>query len=369
MIAMTPLKPALIHLPSGLHAASDYEELAAEFLSAPSLAYIAGGSGNDVTSAANLDAFRRATLWPRPLQASQSIQTTMQLASRTYTHPIFLAPVAHQLLVHARAELETARAAAVTGSVMVVSTLSSQRLEAIAEVAGGEKWFQLYWQTQREHTLSLLQRAQTAGYAAIMLTVDAGIQLPSKRALQAGFVMPQNMQAANLQDWPYTNAANPTPGIAGLMACAPCWADVQWLLQQTTLPVWIKGVMHPEDAQRLRDMGVAGVVVSNHGGRTVDGVPASLQALPKVRSAVGPDFPLLLDSGIRSGRDVFTALAAGADAVMIGRLQLYALSVAGALGVAHMLRLLREELEVCMAVAGCASLQEVRARGCIGNDS
>jgi isopentenyl diphosphate isomerase/L-lactate dehydrogenase-like FMN-dependent dehydrogenase len=131
------------------------------------------------------------------------------------------------------------------------------------------------------------------------------------------------------------------------------------------MPIWVKGVLHPEDARRLRDWGAAGLVVSNHGGRSLDRAPASLDVLPSVRDAVGHAYPLLLDSGIRSGADVFQAIALGADAVLVGRLQVYALAVAGALGVAHMLRLLREELEVCMAMTGCASLADIRRAGCV----
>jgi isopentenyl diphosphate isomerase/L-lactate dehydrogenase-like FMN-dependent dehydrogenase len=144
------------------------------------------------------------------------------------------------------------------------------------------------------------------------------------------------------------------------MQQAPRWDDLDWLLSQTALPVWVKGVLHPDDARALQARGVAGVVVSNHGGRGLDGAPASLHALPAVRQAVGKSFPLLFDGGIRSGTDVFKALALGADAVLVGRLQVYALSVAGALGVAHMLQLLRDELEICMAQAGCATLDDIR---------
>jgi len=143
------------------------------------------------------------------------------------------------------------------------------------------------------------------------------------------------------------------------MAQAPGWRDLPWLLGQTRLPVLAKGVLHPCDAKVLKRAGVAGLVVSNHGGRALDGAPASLDALPAIRQAVGDDYPLLLDGGIRAGDDVFKAIALGADAVMIGRLQVYALAAAGALGVAHLIRLLREELELCMALAGCPTLADI----------
>lgn len=145
----------------------------------------------------------------------------------------------------------------------------------------------------------------------------------------------------------------------GPMSEAPTWDDLDWLLEQTTLPVFTKGVLRADDARALEARGVAGIVVSNHGGRSLDGVPASLKALPRVRAAVGAGYPVLLDSGIRSGSDIFKAIAGGADAVLVGRLQLHALAVAGALGLAHLIRLLREELELCMALAGCATLADI----------
>ena len=289
----------------------------------------------------------------------------VSLPGGAFTHPMLLAPVAHQALVHEEAELATARGAAAVAAGMVVSTLSSQRLEAIAAVADANRWFQLYLQARREDTDDLLRRAQSAGYSAIVLTLDATIQLPSYRAQRTGFRLPAECVAANLLNYPdRVAAASPRSDrgaiFGGVMEQAPTWSDVDAVLASTALPVWIKGVMHPDDALALKMRGVAGVIVSNHGGRTVDGVPASLAVLRAIRAAVGDDYPLLFDSGIRSGADVFKAIAMGADAVLIGRLQLYALSVAGALGVAHMLKLLREELEICMAQAGCATLQAVR---------
>jgi isopentenyl diphosphate isomerase/L-lactate dehydrogenase-like FMN-dependent dehydrogenase len=174
--------------------------------------------------------------------------------------------------------------------------------------------------------------------------------------------MPADCIAANLRPEPAVQPPE-TPGdsriFQGLMRAAPTWDDLAWLMAQTSLPVWVKGVLHPDDALALRAAGAAGIVVSNHGGRSLDGAPASLAMLPAVRAAVGDEYPLLLDGGIRSGTDIFKALALGADAVLVGRLQLYALSVAGALGVAHMIKLLREELEVCMALAGCATLDDI----------
>jgi isopentenyl diphosphate isomerase/L-lactate dehydrogenase-like FMN-dependent dehydrogenase len=286
------------------------------------------------------------------------------LLKREFVHPILLAPVAHQQLVHPRGELETAQAAAAMHSCMISSTLSSFSLEDIASTTTADKWFQLYFQPQREVTLDLLRRAERAGYTAIVVTLDTPIQAQSLSSRRAAFAMPAECVAVNLQHYPQPQPINLQAGqsriLQGMMSEAPTWQDLEWLLAQTSLPVLVKGVLHADDARELRARGVAGLVVSNHGGRTLDGAPASLRALPAIRAAVGSDYPLLLDSGIRSGTDIFKALALGADAVLIGRLQVYALSVAGALGVAHLLKLLREELEICMALAGCATLSDIR---------
>jgi isopentenyl diphosphate isomerase/L-lactate dehydrogenase-like FMN-dependent dehydrogenase len=248
---------------------------------------------------------------------------------------------------------------------MISSTLSSCPLEDVARVAGAQRWFQLYFQPDRGVTRELVARAEAAGYGAIVVTLDASIQVASLRAQRAGFVMPGDCVAANLSGATAPQAieigAHESRIFQGLMRAAPTWADLDWLMNETSLPVWVKGVLHPDDARALQAAGAAGLVVSSHGGRSLDGAPASMAVLPAIRAALGDDYPLLLDGGIRSGSDVFKALALGADAVLVGRLQMYALSVAGALGVAHMVKLLCEELEVCMALAGCATIGDIDA--------
>lgn len=349
--------PPLATIPPGIGCARDYETLAQRFLPAATWAYIAGGSGHDRTAAANLAAFGRWSVYPRLLRDVRGGDTAVQLGGERFAHPILLAPVAFHKLAHPRGELETARAAAAVQAGMVVSTLATCTLEEIAQAGAPQRWFQLYFQPTREATRALLARAEAAGYGAVVVTLDASIQVASLRAMDAGFRMPGYCVPANLEGGAPAAAGNRI--FQDLMAAAPTWDDLHWLLASTRLPVWVKGVMHPDDALALRAAGVAGLVVSNHGGRTLDGAPASLDVLPAVRAAVGAGFPLLFDGGIRSGQDVFKALALGADAVLAGRLQLYALAVAGALGVAHMVRLLREELEVCMALAGCATPDDI----------
>jgi len=358
----TPAAP-LIAVPSEVRCAQDYETLASRSIAAPTLAYIAGGSGRDLTVAANVAAFAEFDIVPRLLRDVAAGHTRHVLGGQAFEHPLLLAPVAHQKLVHGEGELASARAAHATDSGIVCSTLSSYSLEDIAPLAGARRWLQLYFQPSRNSTLDLLRRAEDAGFSTVVVTLDAAIQVASLRALQAGFRLPADCVAANLQGYenpPSFELAPPDSRIfQGVMRLAPTWRDLDWLMMQSRLPIWVKGVLHPEDARDLQQRGVAGLVVSNHGGRGLDGVPASLRALPAVRDTVGEAFPLLFDGGIRSGADAFKALALGADAVMIGRLQLYALAAAGALGVAHMLKLLREELEVCMALTGCATLDQI----------
>jgi 4-hydroxymandelate oxidase len=351
-------------VPREILCAADSEVLVPQFLPGPIHAYIAGGRGQDLTVAFNRDTFAIWAIFPR-LQCDVTGGTTqLDLAGVTLPHPVLLAPVAFQKLADPRGELEIARAAAATQTCMVASTLSTSTLEEISALCGPQRWFQLYFQLQgRAATLALVRRAQEAGYTAIVVTLDASIQAASLRSLRAGFTMPADCIAANLQ----AEAADQAPPVKdgesrifqSIMRAAAAWPELEWLLARTTLPLWVKGVLHPDDAVRLKRLGVAGLVVSNHGGRSLDGAPASLDALPAIRAAVDDGFPLLLDGGIRSGSDVFKALALGADAVMVGRLQMCALAVAGALGVAHMLKLLREELEVCMALAGCARLEDI----------
>jgi len=350
-------------IPSGVYHAIDYERLAPEHMEAGRHAYVAGGCGWDATVASNRAAFARWAVLPRLLRDMRAGHTRLTLAGMELPHPLLLAPVAHQRLAHPDAELASARAAAATGSCLVASTLSSCTLEQIAAASGPARWFQLYLQPDRTHSLQLLRRAEAAGYRAIVLTLDASIQLASRSALRAGFSLPPDCVAANLQDCAPAPAAPLSAGesriFQGAMRHAPGWDELHWLLAHTRLPVWVKGVLHPEDARQLQAAGCAGLIVSNHGGRSLDGAPASLQMLPAVRAAVGAGYPLLLDGGVRSGQDAFKALALGADAVLVGRLQMYALAVAGALGVAHMLQLLAEELQACMAQAGCAQLSAI----------
>ena len=364
----SPLRKPLDAIPPELAAPSDIEQLAPEFIDAAILALIAGGSGGEQSLRANVQALADIELHGRILQDFDAASTGITLLGQAFRHPVLLAPISAQTLVHPQGELATAAGASDQQAGLVVSTLASRPMEEIAAQTDAPKWFQLYIQPERESTRALIERAQNAGFTALMVTLNAPIQMPSYRALRAGFALPDHARPVNL----VATAARPqvvlrpdqSPIFQGMMSAAPGWDELAWVLEQTSLPTIAKGVTHPQDARRLIDMGIDAMVVSNHGGRALDAMPASIHCLPGIREVVGDDFPLLMDGGIRSGYDVYKAIAMGADAVMIGRLQVYALAVAGSLGVAHLIKLVRNELELAMAQTGCTSIESIN-RDCL----
>lgn len=358
-------------VPAGIFNACDYETLARTRLDPAHLAHLEGGSGGEVTLRANRHGFERIGLEPRLLRDVRGGGTERRVLGQALRHPILLAPVAYQRLFHPDGELAWARGAEASDSGIVLSTLASFALEAVAAHGPSPRWFQLYLQPRREDSIALVRRAEDAGYAALVVTLDTPIQSPPRRALQLGFRLPPDVIAANLRDARSAPERRPDPRASRVfdaaMAHAPRCEDLDWLMQQTPLPLLAKGVTHADDAEMLCAMGVRGLVVSNHGGRALDGAPATIDRIAPIRRRVGPGVALLLDGGIRSGGDVFKALALGADAVLVGRLAMHALAVAGDLGVAHLMRLLREELEMTMALCGCARLADIDA-ACIRPD-
>ena len=350
----------LTQIPPSIAAVADYEPLARERMSAQAWAYMAGGAADELTLANNHAAFQRIQLRTRVLADLSGGNTHLRLFGQAFAHPILLAPVAYQRLVHADGELATVLAASAVQAGMVLSTQASVSVEAVAEQARTPLWFQLYIQPDRAFTHALVKRTEAAGYQALVLTVDAPVNGMRNREQRAGFCLPEGIEAVNLRGMrPLRERAPPSGGLllgSELLAAAPGWADVQWLRTLTHLPILLKGVMTAEDAQRALAEGVDGIIVSNHGGRTLDGQPATIEVLADIAAALQGRIPLLLDGGIRRGTDVFKALALGADAVMVGRPYIYGLATAGASGVAHVVQLLRAELEVAMALTGCRDL-------------
>jgi 4-hydroxymandelate oxidase len=357
---MTTRRPAPVNL-------TDYEALAFERLDERAWAYFSGAAADEITLRENRGAWDALRLLPRVLAPLQGGHTRTALLGRELAHPLLLAPVAYQRLAHEQGELGTAAAAAAQQAGLVLSCQASVPMEHVAQIMRSEPeaaraplWFQLVMQGDRGATRALVQRAQDAGYEALVLTVDAPAHGARDRERRAGFQLPPGISAVNLA------GLAPAPGagtglLGGLAEQAATWDDVRWLREHSRLPLLLKGVLHPDDARQAVALGVDGLIVSNHGGRTLDTTVASAQALPRIAQAVGGQVPLLVDGGIRRGTDVLKAIALGARAVLIGRPQVMALAAAGPQGVAHVIRLLRDELEIALALTGCATLDQVHA--------
>jgi 4-hydroxymandelate oxidase len=361
---MTRILPPLDRIPGNVVALSDYEPLARERMTASAWAYLSGGAGDEIGLRRNREAFERIELRTRVLTDLSAATTRVTLFGRAFDYPILLAPVAYQRLAHPAGEFATAEAAAVMKTGMVLSTQSSVSLEDVAASTSGPLWFQLYIQPDRAFTHALVQRAEQAGYQALVLTVDAPVNGVRNREQRAGFALPEGVEAVNLRGMvhpehtPRSLTESPLFGTS-LIAAAPTWRDVEWLRSITRLPVILKGITSENDAERAVTLGVAGIIVSNHGARTLDTIAPPINLLPRIVRQVARRIPVLVDGGIRRGTDVFKALASGAQAVMIGRPYVYALATAGALGVAHAIAILRAELEVAMALTGCARVEEI----------
>lgn len=357
--------PGVHPLPAGVVTLADHEAHARTVLDDNAWAYFSGAAADGLTLRANRSAWDALTLLPRVLQPLAGGHTRVQLLGRTLAHPLLVAPVAYQRLAHPDGELATALAAAAQGAGMILSTQSSTRLEHVAKAVRddaqrGPLWFQLYLQADPGVTRELVQRAERAGYEALVVTVDAPVNGVRDAERRAGFRLPPGISAVNLPAAdPLPPGAQQVPLFQGLLAIAPTWREVEWLQSITTLPVILKGILHPDDARQAAALDVAAVVVSNHGGRTLDTAPASAAMLPRIADAVGSSLPLLVDGGIRRGTDVLKAMALGARAVLVGRPAVWGLANAGAVGVAHVLRLLQDELEIAMGLCGVATLERI----------
>jgi len=360
---MPPLPP-LSHIPADVVAVNDYEPLARERMSTAAWAFVAGGAGDELTLQDNLAAFTRLRLLPQVLTDHAEGTTALTLFGHPHPAPILLAPVAFQQLAHPEGEAASLLAASAMHTGMVISTQAGIALETLAAAAHAPLWFQLYIQPDRDFTAELVARAQAAGMQALVVTVDAPIHGARNREQRAGFALPAGVTPVNLAGMRELPPLSLHPGGPSLLQSdqvrhAPSWHDIRWLRTLTTLPMVLKGILTPTDALRALDAGADGLIVSNHGGRTLDTLPATLDVLPAIVDAVAGRIPVLLDGGIRRGTDVFKALALGARAVLIGRPFMYALAAAGAPGVAHVLHLLRTELEMAMIMTGCRTLAEI----------
>ncbi|WP_329619101.1 alpha-hydroxy-acid oxidizing protein [Streptomyces sp. NBC_01255] len=346
------------------------EEAARAVLPPAVFGFVAGGSGTGATGRANRDAFDQWRLLPRALCGFTRRDLTVDLLGQLLPAPVLLAPISAQTAVHHEGEIATVRGAADAGLPFVLSSYSSHSLEEVAAAAGpGPRWFQLYWPSDDELAASLVRRAEASGYTALVLTVDNPSVGYRPADLDHGYLpLIRGTGLANYTSDPVFRAALPPD--AGPEAVVRHWARVNgnpsltWerlnrLREWTGLPLLVKGVLHPDDALLAVANGADGVIVSNHGGRQLDGAVAALDCLPAVRGAVGSAVPVLMDSGVRTGTDVAKALALGADAVLLGRPYLYGLALDGRLGVRHVLRCLLAELDVALTQIGCGSARSL----------
>jgi len=347
-----PCEAALVDEPVNVW---DYERLAEEKLEPGAFGYYAGGAGDEWTLRENVEAFRRWVLRPRVLVDVGSVSTATSVLGTEIALPVLVAPTAFHRLAHPDGELATARAADRAGTIMCLSTLSTAAPAQIAEAApGGRLWYQLYWHPDRGITRTLVERASAAGFGAIVLTVDLPVLGNRERDLRTGFVLPDDLEPAFASAAP--EAAEVASEVLGLWIDPRIsWKDLEWLRSLSDLPLLVKGVLTAEDAILACEHGCDGIIVSNHGGRQLDRVPAALDALPEVVEAVGDRCEVLMDGGIRRGVDVVTALALGAKAVLTGRAVLWGLAVRGEQGVSHVLEMMRAETEMALALLGCTS--------------
>ena len=337
----------------------EYEDLAYERLEPTALDYYRSGSGDEVTLRANRAAFERIRLRPRVLVDVSELSLETTALGTPISMPIMVAPTAYQCLACEQGERDTARGAGAAGTLMVASTLATRTLEEIAEVATGPLWFQLYVYKERRVSEALVRRAEAAGYRALALTVDTP-RLGQARARRAQRLrLAAHLHMANFADPSMSDVLPQMPGASGLETVALrlldqslTWDALAWLKSITSLPIVVKGILTAEDAQLAAEHGAAAIIVSNHGGRQLDGVLATIEALPEVVEAVAGRCEVYLDGGVRRGTDVLKALALGARGVFVGRPALWGLAVDGAAGVERMLTLLRDELELAMALAG-----------------
>lgn len=327
--------------------------------------FVEGGSGSEVTLRANRQALDSVAVYPRMLGGSlRGTETT--LLGTPMSMPVAVAPMAYQRLVHPAGEVAMAEAAYQAGIPLMLSALSSCPVEEVART-GATVWFQLYWLAERHRLEQLIARAEDAGSAALVVTLDVPIMGRRLRDVRNSFALPVDVLAANLTDGAPSSAHQARAGVSAIAAHtselfgpALSWADLEWLRGRTGLPLALKGILDPRDARRAVELGADAVVVSNHGGRQLDGAPASIAALPAVVAEVGEQCQVLLDSGIRNGMDVLRALALGAAGVLLGRPLLWALAVDGAAGASRALALLRTEFCQSLTLAGCPDLAAVR---------
>ncbi|MET7900589.1 alpha-hydroxy acid oxidase [Streptomyces sp. NPDC005355] len=345
----------------------DYERAARARLPADVWDFLAGGSGTESMLMANRTALDRLRLRPRCLVDVSHVDTTTTLLGAPLSAPIGIAPMAYHQLAHPEGEVAAARAAGETGSLLTVSMFASRTLKDIAQAATGPLWLQLYWLRRRDALLDLVQRAEDAGFQALVLTVDAPRVARRPRDARNGFAVPDGIRAVNLDPEIMSASHTRRTGDSAVARhsreqfdASITWSDLAWLTERTSLPLVLKGILTAEDARLAVRYGAAALVVSNHGGRQLDFTQPAITALPEIADAVGDRAQVLVDGSIRYGADVVKALCLGATAVLVGRPLMWGLAHAGAEGAAAVLRHLAEETEETMALMGAPAVRQLR---------
>jgi len=345
---------------------TDFRHLAADRLPGPVWDFIDGGSGDERTLAGNTAAFDRYRLRPRILADVDKVDTRTTLFGTPLATPVGVAPVAYHRMLHPDGEVATARGAGRAGALMVAGIFASRSLEDIAAAASGPLWLQLYWLRQRAVLEQLIERAEAAGFEAFVVTLDAARIGQRLRDMRNSFSLPEGVAAVNVDPAVMAQAHQATAGDSAIATHAESsfdrtltWDDLAWLRDRTSKPILLKGILTAEDARLAVEHGADGVVVSNHGGRQLDNAVAGIDALEECVQAVDGAIPVLMDGGVRRGTDVFTALALGATAVLLGRPFLWGLAVDGADGVADVLRMATSELEHTMTLMGTPTLADI----------
>ena len=341
---------------------SDLQAVAQRRMEHMAWEYVEGAAADEISLRWNREAYDRMRLNPRVLRDVGEVDTRVSVLGLELPFPILLAPTALHKLAHPEGELATVRGAGAARAAMTLSTLSSVTLEDVAGAASGPLWFQLYVQKDKGYTAELVKRAEAAGYRALVVTVDTPVDGARNRQQRAKFHLPADVEMANLRGLATEGGRklDTEQGVfRNILPQRLTWKEIEWLQSLTKLPVLIKGVLHPDDAALAVKQGLAGILVSNHGARNLDTVPATIDALPRITDKVGGEIAVLVDGGVRRGTDVLKALALGANAVLVGRPIFYGLSSAGADGVKRMIEILRSEFEMAMALTGRAKIAEI----------
>jgi 4-hydroxymandelate oxidase len=324
--------------------------------------YINSGAADQITLKWNREALDRIRLNPHVLRDTSNMNTRVKVLGQELPFPVMVSPTALHQLAHPEGELATARGVGNAEATMILSTMSSTTLEDVAKAATKPLWFQLYVQKDRGFTENLIARAEASGYRALVVTVDTPIEGARNRQERAKFHLPEGVELANLRGLKTTFGAKldtEKKVFANILPDKLTWKEIEWLQSVSKVPVLLKGILNAEDADIAVRAGVAGVLVSNHGARNLDTVPATIDALPRVADKVAGRIPVLMDGGVRRGTDVLKAMAMGANAVLIGRPVFYGLATGGADGVTKVLNILRHEFEMAMALMGIDSAEKI----------